>query len=118
MAGKSINAFNKERKELNTTVMEYSGLSMKRFFSLDSQVYRKGKLSEKTKELIGLVSSLVLRCDDCIKYHTIQCYEKGITDNELEEAISIGLIVGGSITIPHIRKIFKLWKELKRNAKL
>ena len=68
----------------------------------------------KTKELLGLVSSLVLRCDDCVNYHLIQCHDKGITDQELEEALAIGLVVGGSITIPHLRRALQSWDELKQ----
>ncbi len=89
-------------------------LVIKRFFNLDSNVYNDGALSSKTKELIGLISSLVLRCDDCINYHLTTCFKHGITDEELEEAVAIGLIVGGSITIPHIRRLFKMWEDLKQ----
>ncbi len=111
--------FSKERTLLNETVMKYADLPLKRFFSLDSQMYREGALSPKVKELLGLVSSLVLRCDDCIKYHVIRCHEEGITSEELEEGLSVGLVVGGSITIPHLRRAFALWDELQeeKNSK-
>lgn len=110
----SVAEFKKERDQLNEIVMKYAGLETKRFYSLDSQVYRSdGALSVKTKELLGLVASVVLRCDDCIKYHIIRCYEEDITDKELEEALSISLIVGGSITIPHLRRAYDAWEELK-----
>ena len=109
----NIKKFQQEREELNENVMKYAQIEIKRFFSLDSQVYREGALSCKVKELLGLVSSLVLRCDDCIKYHIIRCHEEGVTDMELQEAISIGMLVGGSITIPYIRRAFKVWDELK-----
>lgn len=112
MPKKTIDKFKKEREILNKIVMKYGGLSIKRFYSLDSQVYRKGTLSKKTKELLGLVASFVLRCDDCIKYHIIRCYEEGATSSELEEALAIGIVVGGSITIPHLRKALKVWDEL------
>lgn len=69
------------------------------------------------KELLGLVASLVLRCDDCIKYHLIRCYEEGVKSDELEEALAIGLVVGGSITIPHLRRAFQTWDELKEAEK-
>ena len=106
--------FSEERKRLNKLVLEnFADLEIKRFFSLDSQVYREDALPQKTKEMLGLVASLVLRCDDCIKYHLLQCSELGINDAELEEIISVGLIVGGSITIPHIRKAVDFWKNLK-----
>jgi AhpD family alkylhydroperoxidase len=105
--------FQSERERLNELVMAYAGLGTKRFFSLDSQVYREGALSASTKEMLGLVASLVLRCDDCITYHVIRCHEEGVTNEELEEALSIGLIIGGSITIPHLRRAFQTWDELQ-----
>ena len=109
-----IEEFKKERDRLNEIVMKYAGLETKRFFSLDSQVYREGgALPVKIKEMMGLVASLVLRCDDCIKYHIIRCFEERVTDQELEEAIAISLIVGGSITIPHLRRAFDSWEDLK-----
>lgn len=80
--------FSAERERLNKVVMKYASLSTKRFFSLDSQVYRQGALTTQTKEMLGLVASLVLRCDDCITYHVIRCHEEGLTDAELEEALS------------------------------
>ena len=106
--------FNKERESLNEIILKYSDEKIKRFFSLDSQAYRAGALDVKTKELLGLVASTVLRCDDCIKYHTIKCQEQGVTDKEYEEAMNIALVAGGSITIPHLRRAFKLWDELKK----
>jgi AhpD family alkylhydroperoxidase len=109
-----IKNFKAERERLNNIVMKYAGLETKRFFSLDSQVYREdGALPVKIKELLGLVASMVLRCDDCINYHIIRCFEEGITDEELEEALSISLIVGGSITIPHMRRAYDSWEDLK-----
>jgi len=109
-----IEEFKQERDRLNEIVMKYAGLETKRFFSLDSQVYREGgALPVKIKEMMGLVASLVLRCDDCIKYHIIRCFEEQVTDQELEEAISISLIIGGSITIPHLRRAFDSWEDLK-----
>ncbi len=110
-----IEEFKQERDRLNEIVMKYAGLETKRFFSLDSQVYREGgALPVKIKEMMGLVASLVLRCDDCIKYHIIRCLEEQVSDQELEEAIAISLIVGGSITIPHLRRAFDSWEELKK----
>jgi len=98
---------------LNELVMRYAGINIKRFYNLDSGVCKKGKIPVKYKELMGLVASFVLRCDDCIKYHLIRSYEEGVTDEEIEETLSIGLIVGGSITIPHLRRAFEIWDELK-----
>lgn len=111
-----IKKFWEEREHLNEIVFRNAGLGIKRFFNLDGQVYREGALPVKTKELLGLVASFVLRCDDCINYHLVQCYQNGITDAELEEALAVGLIVGGSITIPHLRRAFKTWEELTGKA--
>jgi AhpD family alkylhydroperoxidase len=112
MAGETIKEFQEERERLNQVVMQYAGLNMKRFYNLDSQVYRDGALPARTKELLGLVASLVLRCDDCIKYHLVRCREEDVTSEELEEALAIGLVVGGSITIPHLRRAFEAWSQL------
>jgi AhpD family alkylhydroperoxidase len=108
-----IEEFQKERERLNQIVMKYGGTSIKRFFSIDSQVYSQGALPVKAKELLGLVSSLVLRCDDCVKYHIIRCHEEGLKDDEMDEALAIALVVGGSITIPHLRRALEAWDELK-----
>jgi AhpD family alkylhydroperoxidase len=113
MGEKKIERFQKDRKRLNEIVMKYGGTDIKRFFSIDSQVYRKGALEAKTKELLGLVASLVLRCDDCVKYHLIRCHEEKVKDDELDEALAIALVVGGSITIPHLRRALEAWDELK-----
>ncbi|HUS70935.1 MAG TPA: carboxymuconolactone decarboxylase family protein [Anaerolineae bacterium] len=108
----TIEEFQEERERLNEIVMQYAGLNMKRFYNLDSQVYRDGALPARTKELLGLVASLVLRCDDCIKYHLMRCREEDVTSEELEEALAVGLVVGGSITIPHLRRAFEAWSQL------
>ncbi len=108
-----IAAFQRERELLNEIVMAYSGQAIKRFYSLDSQVYREGALPSETKELLGLVASFVLRCDDCITYHLMRCHEEGVSDDQLVEALSVGLVVGGSITIPHLRRALQAWDELK-----
>lgn len=112
-----IDKFQTQRKELNQLVMEYAGQGTKRFYSLDSQAYRDGALPAKTKELLGLVASFVLRCDDCIKYHIIRCFEENVSDQEMEEALFIGLMVGGTITIPHQRRAIQAWDELKKSKK-
>jgi AhpD family alkylhydroperoxidase len=109
---KSIFEFWEEREKLNEIVLKNANLNIKRFLNLDNDAYKKGALDEKTKELLGFVASLVLRCDDCIFYHLYQLKEKGIKKEELIEAINIGLVVGGSITIPHIRRVLKAWEEL------
>jgi AhpD family alkylhydroperoxidase len=97
--------------------MEYANLHVKRFYNLDSQIYTEGALTPKTKELLGLVSSFVLRCDDCITYHLTRCFEEGVTDEELIEALAVGLVVGGSITIPHQRRAMEKWDEMRRQGK-
>ena len=110
---KDLVTFNSERERLNDVIFKYADLPIKRFFSLDGQMYRdNGVLPEKFKELMGLVASLVLRCDDCIKYHTIQCFEKGISSDEFQEAAGIALIAGGSIVIPHLRRAMEVWDTL------
>ncbi|MCD6249225.1 MAG: carboxymuconolactone decarboxylase family protein [candidate division Zixibacteria bacterium] len=111
---KRIDEFKKERERLNEAILDRDNRNIQRFFALDGAVYREGALSAKTKELLGLVGSLVLRCDDCITYHLAQVKEAGVTDEEFDEAISIGLVVGGSITIPHIRRAYQTWKELSK----
>ena len=115
MSMQDIENFQEERAQLNDIVMKYADLGIKRFYSLDAQVYREGALPRKTKEMLGLVASFVLRCDDCIRYHLVRCFQEGVTSEEMEEAMSIGLIVGGSITIPHLRKAMKTWDSLKKH---
>lgn len=110
-----IAEFSAERAALNDIVMQYAGRNIKRFYNLDTQVYQEGALPAKTKEMLGLVASVVLRCDDCINYHLIRCHEEGLTAAELEEVLSVGLIVGGSITIPHLRRAFRAWQELEED---
>lgn len=108
-----IEKFEKERAELNNLLMENADQSLKRYLSLDSQMYLDGALSKKSKEMLGLVASLVLRCDDCIEHHIIQCHGCGVKDDELMEVMSIGVMVGGSVTIPNVRRAVKTWDELK-----
>jgi AhpD family alkylhydroperoxidase len=112
---KTVAEFRQEREQLNEIVMKYADLTIRRFSGLDSQVYREGALPAKTKEMLGLVASLVLRCDDCIQYHVIRCAEEGVTTDEVVEALGVGLVVGGSITIPHLRRALQAWDELKGN---
>jgi AhpD family alkylhydroperoxidase len=102
------------RTRLNTRLLaENSGASLntRRFFTLDSQCYKPGKLDVRTKELLGLVASMVLRCDDCIAYHVDQCLKAGVTPDELFEAFDVALIVGGSIVIPHLRRAVDFMDE-------
>ncbi len=114
MSKNIIEEFQSERERLNEIVMQYAGLEIKRFYSLDSQAYRDGALPGKTKELLGLVASLVLRCDDCVKYHIIGCFEAGFSDEEVQEALNVGLVVGGSIVIPHLRRVLEAWDVLRK----
>ena len=99
---------------MNKLLLEKGGKNIKRFFALDSRVYDKNVLDIKTKELMGLVASTVLRCNDCIFYHLDQCYKNNVSDEELFESLSIALIVGGSITIPHLRYAVDIWEKLKK----
>lgn len=112
MTEKEIEEFWLKRENLNRLVFDMANTDIKRFFALDTQVYREGSLPGKTKEMLGLVASLVLRCDDCVDYHLVKCAESGVRTEELREVLSIGLVVGGSITIPHLRRAVKHWNEL------
>jgi AhpD family alkylhydroperoxidase len=109
---KTIAEWQAERSALNDIVLDNANLELKRFFSLDTQTYRPGALDGKTKELLGLVASLVLRCDDCILYHTIRCFEEKVSTLEFQETCNVGLVVGGSIVIPHLRRAMARWQEL------
>ena len=98
-----LDDFRSYRQRMNERILDTGHLGIKRFFNLDTNAYKDGALSSSTKELLGLVASGVLRCNDCIDYHLIQCVEAGFTDEELFEALNVALIVGGSIVIPHLR---------------
>ena len=102
-AARRLDDFEQSRSAMNDRIFELGHLGINRFFSLDSACYRDGALDGRTKELLGLVASLVLRCDDCVDYHLIQCVEVGWRDDEIHDALNIGLVVGGSIVIPHLR---------------
>lgn len=110
-----VKEFNDYRVKMNDKILAEDNLVLKRFFSLDSAAYKDGALSGKTKELLGLVSSMVLRCDDCIKYHLGKCHDLGTTTEELYELLSIANLVGGSICIPHTRRAVEYWEELQAN---
>jgi AhpD family alkylhydroperoxidase len=105
--------FQKFRADLNEEILNCGHLGMKRFFALDHQAYEPGALDTKTKELLGLVASAVLRCDDCITYHVVRCAETGWTRAEVIDALNVALIVGGSITIPHVRRAFARMREIE-----
>jgi AhpD family alkylhydroperoxidase len=112
---KDIKNMREYRQKMNDIILNSDNQNIKRFFALDSRAYDPGTIDKKTKELMGLVASTVLRCNDCIFYHLDQCHKQGVSDGELYEAINIALIVGGSITIPHIRFIFEMWEQLKKS---
>ncbi|MEF8847927.1 MAG: carboxymuconolactone decarboxylase family protein [Candidatus Thermoplasmatota archaeon] len=109
---KNIEEKRKYREKMNEYIFDLDEKNIKRFFSLDSRAYDSGAIDKKTKELMGLVASTVLRCDDCIFYHLDQCKKLNVTRKEIIEAINIALVVGGSITIPHIRYLFECWQKL------
>ena len=99
-----VKAFTEFRQRMNERILGQDNQVIRRFFALDAQTYKNGALDLKTKELLGLVASMVLRCDDCISYHIAQCKEAGVNRDEFFEAFSVALVVGGSIVIPHLRR--------------
>jgi AhpD family alkylhydroperoxidase len=100
------------REQMNARILEKGTTTTRRFFNLDSRCYDGGALPGLTKELLGLVASLVLRCDDCVSYHLIRCVQLGASDQEITEALDVGLVVGGSIVIPHLRRARELLDQL------
>ncbi len=115
--GKKIDAFRAQRLKLNERILATGTLQTKRFFALDGQAYEEGALSAKTKELLGLVASTVLRCNDCITYHVLQCAERGVTPQEFVEALDVAMVVGGSITIPHVRHAQAILLEIEEEVR-
>ena len=109
----SLNDFQKFRADLNEEILGCGHLPLKRFFALDHQAYEPGALGTKTKELLGLVASMVLRCDDCITYHVVRCAEEGWSRAEIIDAMNVALVVGGSIVIPHLRRAFARMREIE-----
>lgn len=110
--GEKIAEFNNFREKMNDIILKEGNLNTKRFFNLDNKIYQDGNLRAKTKELLGLTASLVLRCDDCITYHIIESYQAGWNKKEIYEAMNVALIVGGSIVIPHLRRAAELLEEI------
>jgi AhpD family alkylhydroperoxidase len=108
-----VKAFTDFRVRMNERILEQDNQVVRRFFALDTQTYKDGALSLKTKELLGLVASMVLRCDDCISYHIAQCKEVGVNRDEFFETFSVALIVGGSIVIPHLRRAVDFLDQLE-----
>jgi AhpD family alkylhydroperoxidase len=110
---KLVEEFNSYRSKMNDRIMSENNLNIKRFFNLDTTSYAEGALDVKTKEMLGLVASMVLRCDDCIKYHLGKCKDEGVTNEEMWEIFMIANLVGGSIVIPHFRRAVEYWDELQ-----
>lgn len=111
-----VDDFTKFRKRMNERILGQDNQVVRRFFALDTQTYQSGALDVKTKEMLGLVASLVLRCDDCISYHVAQCKEAGVGEDEFFEVFSVGLVVGGSIVIPHLRRAVDFLDALGREG--
>jgi AhpD family alkylhydroperoxidase len=111
-----VNDFNDYRSKMNDKLLADNNLVIKRIFNLDTNAYAAGALDVKTKELLGLVASAVLRCDDCVKYHLETSFKEGITKDEMMEAMGIATLVGGTIVIPHLRKAYEFWEALEESA--
>jgi ribonuclease HI len=109
-----LDDFERRRSRGNDLVLDRAPLAIRRFFALDQDVYEDGALPARTKELLGLVASAVLRCDDCVAYHLRKARERGVTRDELTEALAVALIVGGSITIPHLRRAYQILDQLEK----
>ena len=107
-----MDEFDRYRAAMNERLLGSDHLGIKRFFALDTQAYEDGALDKRTKELMGLTASVVLRCDDCITYHLVRCGEEGWKREEVIDALNVALIVGGSITIPHVRRAFARMREI------
>jgi AhpD family alkylhydroperoxidase len=111
--GDRVQAFTEFRQRMNERILGHDNQVVRRFFALDTQTYKPGALDEKTKELLGLVASMVLRCDDCVAYHVAQCRQAGVSRDEFFECFSVGLVVGGSIVIPHLRRAVDFLDQLE-----
>lgn len=108
-----VKEFNDYRTKMNDKILGDNNKIIKRIFNLDTNAFAAGALDVKTKELLGLVASTVLRCDDCVKYHLESCYKEGVTKEEVMETLSIGTLIGGTIVIPHLRRAYEYWEELE-----
>ena len=109
-----VKQFNDYRSKMNEKILDSDSLIIKRIFNLDTNAYQEGELDIKSKELIGLTCSLVLRCDDCVKYHLGKCHDLGFTTNQINEAMGVATLIGGTIVIPHLRRAFEYWEELQK----
>lgn len=110
-----VNEFNAYRSKMNEKILADNNKVIKRIFNLDTNAYQEGALDVKTKELLGLVASTVLRCDDCIKYHLESSHKAGLNKEEVVEALSIATLVGGTIVIPHLRRAYEFWDALEES---
>lgn len=108
-----VEDFNRYRSRMNEKILASDNLIIKRIFNLDTNAYAEGVLDKATKELIALTCSLVLRCDDCVKYHLGKCREAGLNTQQVHEAMGIATLIGGTIVIPHLRRAFEYWEELQ-----
>ncbi|MFD2823352.1 carboxymuconolactone decarboxylase family protein [Lacinutrix iliipiscaria] len=108
-----VNEFNAYRSKMNDKILADNNKVIKRIFNLDTNAFAEGSLDKKTKELLGLVASMVLRCDDCVKYHLEASYNEGLTKEQVVEALSIANLIGGTIVIPHLRKAYEFWDALE-----
>lgn len=115
MSKNSVDEFNSYRSRMNDKILADNNKIIKRIFNLDTNAFAKGALDVKTKELLGLVASTVLRCDDCVKYHLESCHNEGVTKEEVMETLSIGTLVGGTIVIPHLRRAYEYWEVLEEH---
>jgi len=111
-----INEFNDYRSKMNDKILADNNKVIKRIFNLDTNAFQAGALDVKTKELLGLVASMVLRCDDCVKYHLEACYNEGISKEEVVESLSIANLIGGTIVIPHLRRAYEFWDALEQQS--
>jgi len=116
MSGDRVSEFAEFRRRMNERILSEDNQVVRRFFALDTQTYKEGALPAKTKEMLGLVASLVLRCDDCISYHIAECRAAGVNREEFFEVFSVGLVVGGSIVIPHLRRAVDFLDQLETGA--
>ena len=116
MSGKRVDEFVAFRQRMNERILAHDNQVVRRFFALDTQTYKDGALPVRTKEMLGLVASVVLRCDDCISYHIAECRKAGVTRDEFFEIFSVGLVVGGSIVIPHLRRAVDFLDALENGA--
>ena len=112
-----IQEFNDYRSKMNEKLLADNNKIVKRIFNLDTNAYAAGALDVKTKELLGLVASAVLRCDDCVKYHLETSYKEGVTREEMIEAMGIATLVGGTIVVPHLRRAYEFWEALEEQTK-